>query len=328
MLLEWITTQALLEGVHRLLLAVSGGADSVAMAHALDRLVRGGKLNCQLVIGHVNHSLRGEHSDGDEEFVRDLAGRLDTAFESAKVDVKGCAARERFSIETAARRLRLEALIRQCQLSHCDAIATAHHRDDQAETLVHRLMRGTGFRGLCGIRPAGRIEQVLFVRPMLAVGRGDIEAYCRQNGLTWRQDATNLNLEPTRNRIRHLLLPHLQNQWPNAVDGLTQLSRICCRMQERAETEALVLFKRALAARQEKSLILHRSFLVECPPWVFYEVIRHGLVQLGAGLRDYTQAHFEKLHQMVIKASGRYQFPDHIRIKVTKRTVTFEQFSV
>jgi tRNA(Ile)-lysidine synthase len=320
---SWITAQSLLKGVRRLLMAVSGGADSTAMTYAIHSLCRDGGLTCQLAIGHINHGLRGEQSDADEAFVNELAGRLQLPIETAKVDVTGYATRQKLSIETAARTLRLETLVQQSKILDCDAMATAHHRDDQAETMVHRLMRGTGFRGLCGIRPASRMHGMLFVRPMLTAGRQEIEAYCKRKGISWRQDASNDSLEPMRNRLRHILLPELRRDWPEVTEGLGALSLACRKLQERTETEAQILFAQALATRQVDGLSLHRHVLTGCVPWVFYELMREMLVQLGAGLRDYSQTHFHSMRELVLKGSGRRQYPGGIRIRAKNKAVTF-----
>jgi tRNA(Ile)-lysidine synthase len=319
----WMKAESLLKGGRRLLMAVSGGADSTAMVYALYSLCRDGGLTCQLAVGHVNHGLRGEQSDADEAFVKELAGRLELPVETAKVDVMGYASRKKLSIETAARMLRMEALVQQCKILDCDVIATAHHGDDQAETMVHRLMRGTGFRGLCGIRPASRMHGILFVRPMLTAGRQEIEAYCKRKGISWRQDATNDSLEPMRNRIRHVLLPELRKDWPKVTERLGELSQVCLKLQERVESEAQIVFAQALATRQADGLSLHRQALTGCVPWVFYELMRQILVQLGAGLRDYTQEHFNSMRELVIKGAGRRQYPDGIRIRAKNKVITF-----
>jgi tRNA(Ile)-lysidine synthase len=326
-MLESINSNRLLEGRGRLLLAVSGGVDSTAMALALAVLRRAGRLASDLVIGHVNHGLRGAASDDDEAFVRRLAKRRQLPFVSERADVQGYAADCKLSIETAARTLRLGALVNQCGMMGCDAIVTAHHMDDQAETVVHRLMRGTGFRGLCGIRPVSVLHGVVFIRPMLAIRRSEIEDYCRRNGLTWCQDATNESLEPTRNRIRHVLLPQLRSRWAGVDEGLSKLSLECRRMQLRLEAEAAAVFERAAATQHPGSISLHRELLDECPPAVFYEIMHHTLEQLGVGLRDYTQQHFDAMRQLAQKTAGRHQFPGAVRIRVNKRTLTVERLS-
>lgn len=324
-LMNWITSQALTDGAGRVLLAVSGGCDSVAMAHAIAALANTGALACGLVIGHVNHNLRGDQSDADAQFVRDLAGRLNLPVQTVSVDAAGHAERERLSIETAARVLRLRALAQQCSDAGCDAIATAHHMDDQAETIIHRLMRGTGFRGLCGIRASSFMHGVRFIRPMLCVSRVEIEDYCNRRQIQWRNDATNQSIEPTRNRIRHVLLPALRKDFPAVTQSLHDLSQLCGAMQQRIETHAADLFGQAVATRGSGTLSLHRRMLVDCAPAVFYEVMRETLVQLNVGLRDYTQRHFDTLRELAANPPARRQFPNGLTVRAKSKTLTFEK---
>jgi tRNA(Ile)-lysidine synthase len=324
-LMDWMASEALTDGVGKLLLAVSGGCDSVAMAHALASLVCVGRLGGGLVIGHVNHNLRGDQSDADADFVRDLAGALDLPVQIASVDVIAHARQERLSIETAARVLRLEALAEQCRSAGCDAIATAHHMDDQAETMVHRLMRGTGWRGLCGIRPLSTMRGLRFIRPMLSVTRQEIEEYCRTHDIRWRNDATNQGTEPTRNRIRHVLLPALREDYAGITQSLSELSQVCRAMQSRLETHAAEVFRQAVATRAPGSLSLHRPVLADCPPAVFYEVMRTVLIELNIGLRDYTQRHFDTLGDLAANPPARRQFPNNLRVRAKSKTLTFEK---
>jgi len=216
----WQSSQQLFEGIDRVLLAVSGGADSVAMAHVLHRLAQEGGLSCNFVIGHVNHCLRGAESDADETFVRRFGQSLGVPVISQRVDVKAYAAEHKLSIETAGRVLRLQTLAQMADQNGCGCIATAHHKDDLAETMIHRLMRGTGFRGLCGIWPVSEVYGAEFVRPMLGVRRDEIIQYCKDNSIQWRQDASNENTAFTRNRIRHRLLPVLKDESDVIVDKL------------------------------------------------------------------------------------------------------------
>lgn len=323
-ILGWIGSQWP-HGLPSVLLAVSGGMDSVAMCVALNRLAENGRLPIQLAIGHVNHGLRGDQSDADEKFVSDLAKRLHLPCHLNRWDVRSYASANRLSVETAARILRLKALAEQCKAAGCKAVATAHHLDDQAETVVHRFMRGTGFRGLCGIHPSSLMHGCLFIRPMLSVSRCEIETYSLRHELAWCKDATNDSLEPTRNRIRHRLLPELKTDWPDAARTLAGLAQRCQTLQASVDAQAADLLKQSVLLRHDRELSLARPLLVDCPPWVFYEVIRQTLVQLNVGLRDYTQSHFDKIRQLTIKASGRHQFPGTVLVRAKSRSLTFEK---
>lgn len=210
--------------------AVSGGADSVALLRLL--LEAKTELGVVLSVVHVNHRLRGPASDQDEQFVAALAASHALPFHSTPADVAGHAARQRLSIETAARELRYQFYGRVLS-SGLDRIATGHTLNDQAETVLMRLLRGAGMRGLGGIHPhleldtdgdgpAGDI-----IRPLLGFRRAELEQYLRSIGQQWREDATNADLKFTRNRVRHLLLPLLEREFnPSIAQRLAELADI------------------------------------------------------------------------------------------------------
>jgi tRNA(Ile)-lysidine synthase len=201
--------------------AVSGGADSVALFRLLDNLR--GELGIKLAVVHFNHSLRGEASDADAQFVSDLAGSFGCEMILAKEDVAAEAARLSSNIEDAARRLRYSFFQRVVREARASRIAVAHTADDQAETLLAHLIRGTGPAGLAGIYPlAGHV-----VRPLLETRRKDLREYLRALGQAWREDSTNLDLRRMRARIRSQLLPRLESDFsPQIVGHLCELGRL------------------------------------------------------------------------------------------------------
>ncbi len=214
------------------LVAVSGGVDSVALLHGLVELRARAELD--LTVAHVHHGLRGEEADGDEAFVRALAGDLDVAFVQARVEPavlrESGPKRARPTLQEAARRLRWEALEALRQRVDADAIVTAHHLDDQAETVLMRLFRGTSPEGLGGMAPVS--EDGRRVRPLLDVSRSEIEAWARSRGLRWREDASNESDAYTRNRLRRRWIPGL------SADFNPQLLRAVARLAEAQRTDS------------------------------------------------------------------------------------------
>ena len=208
----FIRENELIESRGRLLLAVSGGADSTALLYAICALKDRAELDAELVCAHINHQLRAARGDRDQEFVVEQAEKLGLDVSTRRVDVRGFARKAGLSIETAARELRIESLLDIADNAGCDHIATAHQKNDNAETLIQRLARGTGIRGLGGIWPMrafGR-RNVRFVRPMLCVTRMEVIEYLNERNLKWRQDSTNADCKFRRNYIRHRLLPAIQ----------------------------------------------------------------------------------------------------------------------
>ncbi|MCI0499372.1 MAG: tRNA lysidine(34) synthetase TilS [Planctomycetales bacterium] len=320
-LLEGAIVNGLFNGVNKIFAAVSGGADSVAMVHALHRLRQEGRLMCDVVIGHVNHGLRGAESDGDEAFVRELGNVLGIAVAAKTADVRTHAAAHKLSIETAGRALRLKALAAMMRDNGCDAVATAHHKDDLAETLIHRLMRGTGFRGLCGIWPVSDVYGAMVIRPMLDIRRSEIVRYCTENHLVWREDASNRAIDFTRNRIRHRLLPVLENDSETIAERLSALSFKSRVFLIRVEKQARSILERGRFDKASGQFVIEQHLLRDCPPWVFYETVRQILVKLGVGLRDYKQGHFDALWGLLEQNKAKAHFPDEIEATAEKGRV-------
>jgi tRNA(Ile)-lysidine synthase len=215
-----IQSSRMLAAGNRVGVAVSGGADSVALLRLLDRLRD--ELGITLAVVHFNHDLRGAESEGDAAFVAKLAEALKLEFVSAREDVRAEAARQGWNLEDAGRRLRygfFDQVVSEGRATH---IAVAQTADDQAETLLAHVIRGTGPTGLGGIHPvAGAI-----VRPLLGTRRQILREYLRANGQTWREDSSNRDVRRTRARIREQLLPVLERDFSRAiVDHLSELGR-------------------------------------------------------------------------------------------------------
>jgi tRNA(Ile)-lysidine synthase len=210
---QYIGKQRLLRPGERVAAAVSGGADSVALLRVLFALRN--ELGIVLSVAHFHHGIRGPEADLDRQFVRDLAARLELEFHSSAANVPAHAQAQKLSLETAARELRyawLEELVRE---NKADRVATAHTLDDQAETVLMRILRGAASRGLAGIFPEQRDKNL--VRPLLAITRSEVEAYLVALKQPWREDSTNRDLSHTRNRIRHQLLPVLEREFNAGV---------------------------------------------------------------------------------------------------------------
>src|SRR5438093_3041562 len=193
----------------RYLIGVSGGRDSVALLHWLISL--GYK---RLIVCHLNHRLRGRSSDADARFVEKLAIKYQTDFELDSADVRALAKKKKMSIETAAREARYSFFAKAAKCHRCRTIFLAQHADDLVETFLFNLIRGAGLTGLAAMRDVStrRIDNVdlAIVRPLLSVWRTEIDDYVREHRLKFREDASNKNLAPMRNRIRNCIIPYLE----------------------------------------------------------------------------------------------------------------------
>lgn len=207
---------SLLERGDRVLAAVSGGPDSVAL---LDLLCLLGKdLDLAIGVAHLNHGLRGKESDQDQRFVRLLAQKLGLPFFTKKTDVARIARRERASLETAAREARKEFLEAVAHRHGFNRIATGHTLGDQAETVMMHLIRGGGSDGLCGIP----VKNGRFIRPLLGIGRGQVMAHLKARGLGFRTDSSNTQADAFRNRVRLELMPLLRRYNPRIEEALAR----------------------------------------------------------------------------------------------------------
>ena len=204
-----------------LLVAVSGGIDSMCLARKV-RLEGG-----PFAIAHCNFGLRGKESDADEAFVRSWAGENGIPIHVKRFDTKAYASAQGISVEMAARRLRYRWFGELCREHGYEAVAVAHNANDNAETLLLNLLRGTGLRGITGMRPEGFIPDpdyadIPLLRPLLGMTRADIEAFAAEQGLQWREDSTNASCDYKRNKIRNLVFPVFKEINPSFIQTLNR----------------------------------------------------------------------------------------------------------
>jgi len=305
---DFIKANELFGSAAKVLLAVSGGADSTALLHAMQTLKTDGVFDAELLCAHMNHQLRAAQADLDEDFVLAQAAELKLAVTTKRLDVRGFAGRNKLSIETAARKLRIESLFRVARANGCDGIATGHQKNDNAETVLQRLLRGTGFRGLGGIWPmrifaqapqnGNPVDEFKLVRPLLCVRRDEVIEYLQKRNLKWRQDHTNADCTYRRNYIRHRLLPALQqNCTVSVVEQLSQLAQAARRFYSLVCSSADRVWPELADCAGEKVALDLRIFLTQSQP-VRVELIRRSLTTIGSGEGDLTQRHYEMILQL------------------------------
>jgi tRNA(Ile)-lysidine synthase len=254
------------------LVAVSGGVDSVVLLHLLVRGAR--ERGWRLTVAHFNHQLRGRASDGDERFVRSITRALGLPIVVGRGDVRAYARRRSLSLEQAARELRHAFLARAARRRGVRRIVLAHHADDQVELFFLRLLRGAAPSGLAGMRwrsPSSGDQSVQLVRPLLNVSKADLVAYARRRRLDFRRDASNQQLDFLRNRVRRRLLPLLRREFQPA------LGSVVLRVMEilRGESELVEAMARAWLARRRKPQF------ERLPVAVQRQVVERELIRLG-----------------------------------------------
>ena len=223
-ILETIERNDMVRPGHRVGLGVSGGADSLAMLRAFSDLRS--ELGISLVVLHFHHQLRGAEADEDERFVRALAAELHLEFESGTADVGREAKLSGWNLEETARKLRYRFFASAAHAKNLDRVAVAHTANDQAETVLSHLLRGTGLTGIAGIYPVAGI----IIRPLLDARREELRAFLTELGQPWREDSTNQDTSRTRARIRHQLIPLLLRDFDSAA--VTRLARLAGHARE------------------------------------------------------------------------------------------------
>jgi tRNA(Ile)-lysidine synthase len=225
---ETIRIRRLLKRGRKILVAVSGGLDSMVLLHALDALAQ--KNRWKIAVAHFNHQLRGRSSDADENLVRQTAGAMGLPFVAGSADVPAFAAKSKLSVEMAARKLRHEFFARVAQTRQIHEIAVAHHADDQVELFFLRLLRGAGGEGVAGMKwrsPSPVDSRIALVRPLLDLTRAELAAFAREHQVRFRHDATNFSLDAPRNRVRNELLPLLCKKYqPGLAKTVLRLMEI------------------------------------------------------------------------------------------------------
>jgi len=282
--LDYVRQHQLLKAGDRAGAAVSGGADSVVLLRLLLELRE--EIGIVLSVVHFNHRLRGADADADESFVADLARRHKLPMHCESGDVAAYAATKRLSVEAAAREVRYAYFRRLLQQGVLNRIATAHTLDDQAETVLLRMVRGAASRGLAGIYPrlsvaGSQFPDAAIVRPILAIRRRDLESYLRELGQDWREDKSNRDLRHARNRVRHGILPRLErNLNPSVREALAETAEIARAEEEYWQAEVV----RALPGVLEEQGVLNLARLVRLPLALQRRVIRAASEALGLRL--------------------------------------------
>ncbi len=280
----------------KIAVAVSGGADSVFLLTALR------ELNLAHAVLHINHKLRGPESDADEAFVRALAAQHDLPFHTAALPPP------EGNTEQEARRLRYQFFLDCISQNLCDAVATGHTLDDQAETVLFRFLRGSGTAGLSGIRPA-TTEGI--IRPLLNLRRHEIRTWLTAQNIPWREDASNANLDFQRNRIRHNILPELAQLNPSLPHVLASTAA-WARDEEDYWTAELDRLEPLYLQPAPETVILNIEPFTRLPVAVQRRLLRRAIERVRGNLRSIGFHHVEAIRALMAtrEGSGRIQLPD------------------
>lgn len=304
--LKFIKRYHLISSQKTLLVAVSGGPDSVCLLHVLKNLQM--ELGINLHVAHLDHQLRGVSSAADASYVVALAKRLHLPYTVGKRDVRAYQKKKVVSLEEAAREVRYNFLAEVANTVSADCVAVGHTIDDHIETILLHLIRGAGTRGLRGLLPVNRWFSNEFtltvVRPLLDISREETAAYCSQHRLKPRLDPTNLSLVPMRNRIRLELLPLLKRYNPLVIEALLRTARIADEDITFLENEAGKRKKR-IVSKQAETIVLDKKSFSELAPSLQRYMLRLSIEEIIGTLKDVEARHIEEILKVLDKPSGK-----------------------
>ena len=310
-----LQTQHLVERGDSLVIGVSGGRDSVCLLHLFASIQAGWRLT--ITVAHLNHRLRGEASAEDERFVVSLSQHLGIPCvverkEFTRLDTKGG------SLELAARRERYQFFKRVCETAGATKVAVAHTKDDDVETILFRILRGNNGKGLQGIPYRRKLGSVEVIRPLKEVGRGEIQPFLVERGLSWREDSSNADLHYTRNRIRKELLPYLKERFnPNVKEALLRLGRERSELEAYLSSEIDRLARRYLH-RQDSGLFLEGQSVLKLHPFLQKQLFWKCLEELGLGGGAFRSTHAQMALSLLRRGKGSVDLPESVRLKADR----------
>lgn len=286
----------------KVIAGVSGGADSVCLFLMLLELRE--KIGFDLIAVHVHHGLRGEAADQDQRFVEALCEQHRIPLEIFRVNLESIAKKRKQSLEEAGRMVRREAFDSVCKKYGGNKIALAHHQNDNAETLLWNLSRGTGLDGLGGIRPVNG----KFIRPLLCMNRKEIEEYLAKRKQSYCIDETNAGTDYTRNKLRHLVLPILEEQVNSAaVRHMNETMEQIWELQEYMQEQVEAAYQECVQEHSEKAcwIQIQQNSFETFPELIKKMVIRKGMEQVGGKKRDLSHKHVDVMMELMNKQVGR-----------------------
>lgn len=305
--LGFIREQGLVESGEALLVGVSGGPDSVCLLHVLNQLKEA--IGVRLHVAHLNHMLRGADSDDDATYVSQLASNLGLPATVERVDVAAYREGRRLSVEEAAREVRYGFFARVARDIGAGSVTLGHTRDDQVETILMNLLRGTGLTGLRGMLPATSLRtadnsELKVIRPFLEITREETNNYCREFKLNPRVDLSNYSLDHTRNRVRHELIPVLKRYNRNVDAALIRTAEAAVDAISFVDGEVSQVWGRVVT-EQPNGLLIDSEALLACHPALQRHLLRRAVSKVLGDLVDIQAVHVDKMVQALFKPAGR-----------------------
>lgn len=306
-ILNTINKNCMFQSGDKVIVAVSGGPDSICLLHVMHTLRK--QLNIELIAAHVNHGLRGKEADEDEAYAKELCDFYGIGFFSRKIDIVSLAKEKGVSLELAGREARYDFFMELITKLKGNKIALAHNANDQAETILMRIIRGTGLEGLVGIKA---VRDEIFVRPIIEIYRHDIENYCNENNLKMRIDRTNLENIYTRNKVRLELIPFIEKNFN--VDFLNTLNRMSDTLKkdnEYMDSVSEEAFKKLCEIKKDK--IIMKKELFHEKEAIVARTIRLSINKLSGNTNNIEKIHIYDIIKIHYHNTGKYiELPNNL----------------
>lgn len=309
----------------RILAGLSGGPDSVVLLEVLLALKK--EYSLDIYIAHMDHKFRGEESLSDRKFCEDIAKGLKLDIICEERDVPGIAKEKGISLEEAARFERYDFFKNAARVKKIQKIAVGHTKDDQAETVLMRAIRGSGIRGLGGMSPAKDMQGIIIIRPLIEILRREIDSFIKEFDLKARHDSTNDKVLFTRNRIRHELIPYLENKFnPRLKEVLANMADNLRMENEFLEKFTKRKFKSVSKKSKTNEITIDIKKLRKQPEAIRKRILRSALEEVKGDLRRFTYQHWKEMDELISKRPGNsiVDLPGGIDIMKNKNNLTIQ----
>lgn len=304
---DYVKLNNMMEKRDGIVVGVSGGADSTCLLYILSEVSK--EYEAKLVVVHVNHGIRGKEAERDEHFVAELCKKLELEYHCFHIDVRKLAKEESLSEEEAGRKVRYQAFLEVCHTAQCSKIAIAHNTNDNAETILFQMFRGTGIKGLCGIDPVSQRETsegiITVIRPLLCLSRQEIEDYMQQHELSFQTDSTNLCNDYSRNKIRNQVLTYVTKEInQNAIMHISGVAAQLKEIEQFVEKSVRECYT-ALVDEREHIIMISVGKLKREDIVIQKWIIRRILENLAGSLKDLEAKHVEQVMSLYTKQVGK-----------------------
>ncbi len=325
---QYIKEYNLIKEKDKLVIGVSGGPDSMALLHICIFLKQEKKIpNCTFIVAHVNHMLRKE-ADDEARYVKRYCNLHGISCYIKKIDVKQLAKQEKIGTEEMGRKIRYQFFEEVRKKEKAQKIVTAHHANDNAETVLMNIIRGSGTVGLKGIEPVRtNKEGIVFIRPLLNCTKQEIEDYCEQEKLQPKIDKSNQENQYTRNKIRNILIPMIEKEWnPNIVETINRLSELARKEEKYLEKQTEIAYQGILIQEEiGKEIVLSLKKWKQQDFVIKSRVMRYTINRLLGTVKDIEKVHIEDMIKLCEKNIGnKYLIPNKkVKVLVNKGKIFF-----